>query len=71
MPNIVSCGSMFVYARSDAQWADARSQVAEAREFGVDALELGVGALPRLGVAGQQPAGRAVLDAQDHRGVIG
>ena len=33
-------GGTVVYARSDAQWADARSQVAEAREFGVDALEL-------------------------------
>lgn len=33
-------GGTIVYARSDAQWADARSTVAEAREFGVDALEL-------------------------------
>jgi len=33
-------GGTVVYARSGAQWADARSQVAEAREFGVDALEL-------------------------------
>ena len=35
-------GGTVVYARSDAQWADARSQVAEAREFGVDFMQSSV-----------------------------
>lgn len=33
-------GGTIVFARSEPQWADARTAVAEAREYGADALEL-------------------------------